>query len=171
MRLSLMPHPDTPAAIAAITVEVERPHPAALTLHYRVNGGAALLRLQPTVAAEHTDGLWQNTCFEVFVRGNHQTAYREFNFAPSTAWAAYSFDSYREGMRNLETPPPHIHARPEGDDFLLTASIELAPPLPWRIALSAVIEELSGQKSYWALAHPPGRPDFHNAIGFDHKLT
>ena len=25
-----------------------------------------------------------------------------------------------------------------------------------------VIEELDGTKSYWALAHPPGKPDFHH---------
>jgi hypothetical protein len=34
------------------------------------------------------------------------------------------------------------------------------------LGLSAVIEETSGAKSYWALAHPPGRPDFHHADGF-----
>ena len=33
---------------------------------------------------------------------------------------------------------------------------------PWRIGLSAVIEERHGRKSYWALAHPPGKPDFHH---------
>ena len=31
-----------------------------------------------------------------------------------------------------------------------------------KLALSAVIEELDGTKSYWALAHPPGKPDFHH---------
>jgi hypothetical protein len=30
------------------------------------------------------------------------------------------------------------------------------------IALSAVIEEKDGTKSYWALKHPPGKPDFHH---------
>ena len=37
---------------------------------------------------------------------------------------------------------------------------------PWRAALSAVIEEASGTKSYWALAHPPGKPDFHHSDAF-----
>ena len=32
----------------------------------------------------------------------------------------------------------------------------------WQLALSAVIEEIDGTKSYWALAHAPGPPDFHN---------
>jgi hypothetical protein len=29
-----------------------------------------------------------------------------------------------------------------------------------------VIEDQSGGVSYWALAHPPGKPDFHHADGF-----
>jgi hypothetical protein len=37
---------------------------------------------------------------------------------------------------------------------------------PWRLGLSAVIEETSGRKSYWALAHPLGHPDFHHADCF-----
>ena len=34
------------------------------------------------------------------------------------------------------------------------------------LALSSVIEELDGTKSYWALAHPPGQPDFHHPACF-----
>ena len=34
-----------------------------------------------------------------------------------------------------------------------------------RVSITAVIEEKGGRKSYWALAHPPGRPDFHHADG------
>lgn len=37
---------------------------------------------------------------------------------------------------------------------------------PWRLGLSAVIEETSGAKSYWALAHAPGKPDFHHPDAF-----
>jgi hypothetical protein len=29
-----------------------------------------------------------------------------------------------------------------------------------------VIEETNGNKSYWALAHPPGKADFHHADCF-----
>ena len=36
-----------------------------------------------------------------------------------------------------------------------------------RLNLAAVIEEKSGAKSYWALAHPPaGPPDFHHPACF-----
>jgi hypothetical protein len=29
-----------------------------------------------------------------------------------------------------------------------------------------VIEDTSGHKSYWALAHPPGKADFHHSDSF-----
>ena len=35
-------------------------------------------------------------------------------------------------------------------------------PGPWLAAISAVIEESDGTKSYWGLNHPPGEPDFHH---------
>ena len=41
---------------------------------------------------------------------------------------------------------------------------------PWRLGLSAVIEENSGRKSYWALKHPDGPPDFHRADCFTLEL-
>lgn len=34
------------------------------------------------------------------------------------------------------------------------------------LGLSAVIEENDGAVSYWALKHPPGPPDFHDANTF-----
>ena len=32
--------------------------------------------------------------------------------------------------------------------------------------LSAIIEDTNGNRSFWALAHPPGEPDFHDAACF-----
>ena len=50
------------------------------------------------------------------------------------------------------------------------------PPIAWRagrleIGLSAVIEEVGSIKSYWALQHPPGRPDFHHPDCFALELA
>jgi len=39
-------------------------------------------------------------------------------------------------------------------------------PGAMRLALSAVIEEERGRLSYWALRHPPGKPDFHHPDAF-----
>jgi len=41
----------------------------------------------------------------------------------------------------------------------------------WHLALSAVIEEAKGNKSYWALVHPPGKPDFHHRDSFAYELS
>lgn len=127
----------------------------------------------PVPASGRTDGLWQHTCFEAFIASASSPAYAEFNLAPSGAWAAYAFDDYRAGMRDMALPSdPHI----AGAGGLWTATIPLAGlaqligPSPWRLAVTAVIETKDGSKSYWSLAHPPGKPDFHHADCFAARL-
>ncbi len=110
-----------------------------------------------------TDGLWKHTCFELFVKRLRTEAYCEFNFSPSTAWAAYRFDKYREAMADLETAAHGITLGLGPYCIELTTKISLPDPIAdHQIALSAVIEENDGTKSYWALKHPPGPPDFHH---------
>ena len=60
-----------------------------------------------------------------------------------------------------------------GRGLALKAEIPVAlPPLTRsiRLALSAVVEAADGELSYWALRHPPGRPDFHHIDAFDLQL-
>ena len=40
-----------------------------------------------------------------------------------------------------------------------------------RLAVCAVMENEQGRVSYWALAHPPGKPDFHHRDGFALRLA
>jgi hypothetical protein len=49
----------------------------------------------------------------------------------------------------------------EDGEFILGTTIGLLPA-DSDLALTAVIEETDGTKSFWALAHAPGPPDFHN---------
>lgn len=104
--------------------------------------------------------------------------YYEFNFAPSTQWAAYRFSDYRSGMRAAaEIGGLPIETRSSPDCYTLQATLDLdrLSDLPrnalWRLGLSAVIEDMSGRKSYWALAHPSGKPDFHHADGFAYEFS
>jgi hypothetical protein len=75
-----------------------------------------------------------------------------------------------------EVGAPRIDVRSSGELYEVHASLALEgiSDLPgdaaWRLGLSAVIEEASSGKSYWALAHPPGKPDFHHADGFACEL-
>lgn len=173
MRLALKLHPDSHCdAVTAIAVEVVRPRAGALQLSYEATGAIDELRLPGITAPARADGLWRHTCFEAFVRPAMGDAYFEFNFAPSTQWAAYRFEGYRGGMQNAEIGGPRIEARPVPGRFTLQAALGLdaLPPGPWALGISAVIEETSGRLSYWALAHPPGKADFHHADCFVREI-
>ena len=163
----LVPHPDFAAgAVTRIEVDASRPGPTTLALTYVVTGDIAALALPPPAPPARTDELWRHTCLEVFIRPEGGEAYLEFNLAPSTRWAAYAFSGYREGMAPADVPAPDITAEATPAALRLRATLHGLPPGPCRLAVSAVIEAIDGRKSYWALAHPTGRPDFHHAAGF-----
>ena len=164
-------------AATRIEVEIARPRPSNLVLHYFVTGKISDLRMPPEAAPTRAHELWQHTCFEAFVRASRSTAYYEFNFAPSMQWAAYRFSAYRHKMSVAnEVSAPRIEVRSSGEFYELQASLELdgLSSLPsdavWRLGLSVVIEETSGRKSFWALAHPPGKADFHHSDCFAYEL-
>ena len=177
MHQSLKLHPDSRcAAVTHIDVAVARAH-GQLTLTYLVTGKISDLHLPPPTARVRTDGLWQHTCFEAFVRRTPSPRYYEFNFAPSTQWAAYRFRGYREGMVSVEDmPSPLIESRQNAETYSLQAAFKLDAQLSlpadatWHLNLTAVIEEANGNKSHWALAHPPGKPDFHHPDCFALEL-
>jgi hypothetical protein len=179
MRRPLKIHPDSHTfATVDIEVAVARPRAASLVLSYIVTGQTSDVRLPPVSAAARSDDLWRHTCFEAFVRAASGEGYYEFNFAPSTQWAAYRFDSYRGGMSAaFEVTAPAIEVRSGANSYTLQASLELdgLSVLPrgasWRLGMSAVIEDAGGGMSYWALAHPPGKPDFHHADCFAYEFS
>jgi hypothetical protein len=176
MHAELRPHPDTPCdAVSSILVEIARADPAILHLRYALTGDIARLAIPPVVAPSRTDELWRRTCFEAFLRPDPGEAYFELNFAPSTQWAAYCFSGYREGMAPARIATPQIAVSVTDSTFELAVQLNLAalalPPGACRLALSAVIEQTGGAKSYWALAHPPGRPDFHHRSSFACELA
>jgi len=162
----LVPHPDTPArSVEAVSAHVMDFTANTMVVEFHVRPASKLV-LPPERASVRADELWRTTCFEVFLRAENEAAYFELNFSPSFAWAAYVFDTYREGMRELPVNiPPEIEiSSPEGHYFLF-AEFETSPHLVGarRLGLSAVIEESDGTKSYWALRHPlSGPPDFHH---------
>jgi hypothetical protein len=168
--LILTPHPDLPPGpVSTIEVKVQRDRDT-LTLRFALTGAIADLAIPPPANATRTDDLWRHTCFEAFLQPAPGDAYFEFNFAPSTQWAAYAFASYREGMTPADIPPPVIQTHATAATLDLTVTLTQLPPGPCRLALAAVIETKSGAKSYWALAHPPGKPDFHHRTGFAYDL-
>jgi hypothetical protein len=173
MRLPLQIHPDSrSAAVTGIEVEAARSRTGLLALRYRVAGSLSGLVVPSRGDPERTDELWRHTCFEAFIRPAGGQAYWEINLSPSTAWAAYRFDAYREGMDYADgiLPRMEVHAGGEdGLDLMALLELDVAPHERWLVGLSAVIEEEAGH-SYWALAHPPGKADFHHPDCFALEL-
>ena len=167
--MQLVPHPDTAIATlesidAAVWQDDGRWH-----FRYLFEGTTDLLLPEPA-AAGRADGLWNTTCAEAFV-GLPRGAYLEFNFSPSGQWAAYRFDGPREGMR---TEPAEIELfLDDGEEWMaIEAAVRckaLEPGLT--LGMTAVIEERGGVKSFWALKHPAGPPDFHDRACFTALLA
>ncbi len=167
-------HVETPPqAVTAVEAKVVALRDHWLTLRWRIEG-AGNLAVPPLAGKGRADGLWQTTCFELFVRAPGAAGYAEFNLSPSERWAAYDFADYREGMTNRAMPRDPVCTLRRGQGVaLFDAAVPLAglPGLPLEFSLTAVIEEQGGVKSYWAMAHPAGKPDFHHRACFAGTLA
>jgi hypothetical protein len=173
----LLPHPvATPGAqhdvVQELSVLVTRPEPGQLQLTYRLLGDLDALQLPEPRAAVRTDGLWRHSCFEAFIGHAAAPDYREYNFSPSGAWAAYQFSAYREGMAPLmKGVPPVFTPRIHMDSVEVSVRLDLSSLLRGggvglRLGLAAVVEDKARVLSYWALKHPAEKPDFHHRDSF-----
>jgi hypothetical protein len=162
--------------VRRIAAKLRRTADGSLAVSYVLEADLSRLRIPAPAAPRIGENLWQHTCFELFI-ARQMPAYHEFNFSPSGAWAAYAFERYRE-RRSLtdETLRPSINARSSAQQLEIDALISLDRLLPGNFAgkaklgLSAVIEDADGGLSYWALRHPPGKPDFHHPEAFAVEL-
>lgn len=174
----LLAHPNTPnAAVRRIAACAELARPDLLRLRYVLEASPEHVRVPPPAAdAGRADKLWAHTCFEAFVGNPQLPGYLELNFSPSGEWAAYRFAAYRKGMVPAELDAePRLALSRSGQRLELVAEVRLSgteaagtPCL--RVALATVVEDQEGGLSYWALRHPPGRPDFHHPEGFSLAL-
>ena len=167
-------HPQTPSqAIQGIDVMADLAASGIISLAFALKGDLSGLRIPDARPSRRAGGLWRHTCFEAFVMAGEGPGYREFNFSPSGEWAVYTFRGYRAGGELKVEQAPGIEVRRSGD--LLELDVEIRPDvLPpghsLRLGLSAVVEDVDGMLSYWALRHPPGRPDFHHTDAFAMQL-
>jgi hypothetical protein len=182
--LPLLPHRETPnEAVRRVAAWAAPTGPQSLRLRYVLEADPRRVRIPtPVAGAGRGDSLWMHTCFEAFLALPGSPLYLELNFSPSGQWAAYRFESYREGMAPAALPAsPRLSVRRRGHRLELEAEVRWAGNLPapgpaaagvgagdprLRGALSTVVEDQEGRLSYWALRHPPGRPDFHHPDGF-----
>jgi len=176
----LIPHPVTKPAFALdIQVTVAFLPAGELVCTFAMTGELDRIVIPKSLDSRRVNGLWRHTCFEVFIQGEDMPAYREFNFSPSGQWQAYAFSSYRQGgaldtaLGPLLTRQDDVGQGSAGPDGAGQLVLECRIPraaLPqgqqWRAGLTAVVEDADRGLSYWALRHPPGKPDFHHTDGF-----
>ena len=175
MRLRLTCHPSTPTdTVRRLDADIDRRPDGLLRVSFRLVGQLDRLRIPAAGTPRLGTRLWEHTCFEAFVAdAADAAAYHEFNFAPSGEWTVYAFAGYRDGGRVQDAAVvPAIVVRRTHEQLELTAQASLPHLSPQyrtaalRLGLSAVVEAHDGTHSYWALRHPPGRPDFHHPDAF-----
>jgi len=176
---ALVGHASTPIAVTlSIDARGQLGEPGTVVFRYVLRHGISHVRVPPPTTAERADGLWNHTCFEAFMMAPGAGGYYELNFAPSHQWAAYHFNSYRDGMSAVEfAAPPEISVRRYDDRLEVDAAVQLRDlsalqeASRLRLGLSAVVEDENGTLTYWALKHAPGKPDFHAPDGFVLELA
>lgn len=147
-----------------------------LQITYQLSGDLSGVVLPPPSAdpPERADGLWQHTCFELFLAAEGEAPYWEVNLAPDGAWNLYRLSAYRQGLtpvRDREAMPftvtLHQAALALTLDLLLPRELSLAcQKRSLRLGVTAVIEHLGGALSYWALGHGGVEADFHRREDF-----
>ncbi len=173
MEITLRADPAYPCdAVETIRASAERVSRTLLRFRYTVIGDISRLRVPPPAPPYRTARLWEATCFEAFLRAEGEDSYLELNFSPSGRWAAYAFTHYREGMANAPLPaaPDIWVSRSPGR---LEVEAVVAPSLgagAHEMNVTAILENLGGERSFWAASHPSGGPDFHCPGCFIHRL-
>ena len=173
---ALVPHPSSDApTVTSVRAQLWQVAPRTLRLRYELQATAGGCEWPPPAAAPaRRDGLWQHSCCELFLHAGGTPEYLEYNLAPCGDWAAYAFAGYREraagSLQAALIAAPRIQAGSAGNGDLLWLEAEVELPvalLPGaRAGLCVVVESAPAHAlSYWALAHPRARPDFHDAAG------
>lgn len=171
VHVKLAGHPDNPARFHQLA-DATLTHTAngGLQVIYAIHGLNLDLRIPTPHAPAPADALWKTTCCELFLGSVGQAGYREFNFSPSGQWAVYEFSDTRQRTpRAFDGPAPVLAFERSEDRLQLTATLPqhaLPKGDTRRIAVATILEAEGGSLGYWALAHPPGQPDFHHHAGF-----
>ncbi len=171
LHFSLRPFPGRRAPSASIRGSLAR-EGTGLVLRYAVCGDLGSVVLPPIAPhPRRRSGLWETTCFELFVAPLDAPHYWEFNLSPSGDWNVYRFTGYREARQEetrIASLPASVEVAPERLGLQVTIDLPrvLCVPPVLEVGASAVIETCDGARSYWALAHPGPEPDFHRREAF-----
>ena len=172
--VSLCSHPTTPnTLVEQITGSIIPLAEGSLQFIYHLKGDLQSLLIPELTVSEPKDNLWQHSCFEAFIAVEGEKSYYEYNFSPSSQWAAYAFSDYRVRSGWQASQAPNIKREQQDDDLIITINLPASclpdnpDAKPLKIGISAVIETRRNTISYWSLKHPENTPDFHHRESFN----
>ena len=138
-----------------------------LVVQFRVMGAIDRLKISPiSDTPQRLTRLWETTCFECFLGALGQEQYWEVNLSPSGDWNVFHLDGYREPLREeqaIEALPFWVER--DGDRTTLEMRLDIQKLGLCRdaieLSVTSVLQETTGDISYWAVAHAGAEPDFH----------
>ncbi len=138
-----------------------------LAIQFVVTGELDRLQLPPvSQSPKRITGLWETTCFEFFFGVPQQDNYWEVNLSPSGDWNVFRLDRYRENLQEEQAIVAlPLTVKREGDRLTLALTFDLQVlGLEWgaiELSATSVIQESTGEISYWAVNHAGLEADFH----------
>lgn len=123
-------------------------------------------------------GLWESTCFEMFIKNKKLDEYFEFNCSSANNWNVFHFQKPRSALKEYLSVANLASSTVKKEDALtLSFWIDLKkfPGSFWQegqmnLGLTSVLESVSGELSYWALEHLDTKPNFHHGNSFTFQL-
>jgi hypothetical protein len=152
----------------------------AITYQLRGNLTAVVLPAPSTTGApRRLDGLWEHTCFELFLAAEGLEPYWELNLAPNGDWNLYRLDGYRRGLAPVgdrDALPFAVRGTGQGMELEVNLQLPLELALACRqralqVGITTVMEHPQGDLTYWALSHGGAEADFHRREDFLLQLS
>lgn len=171
LALRLISSPPTAALEVDAKLEVQ-PEGFLLTFEMTGKGVDTIIFKEPSAKPVRKNELWKETCFECFFAVGGLSQYFEFNGSTSGDWALYSFDDYRQGMKevSLSSNPKLLRfEKAEGKTICQWHIPYFTKAILSNASITAVIKS-GAEVSYWALKHAGDKPDFHLRESFIHRF-
>ncbi|MCC2680373.1 MAG: hypothetical protein K0R29_2949 [Pseudobdellovibrio sp.] len=117
-------------------------------------------------------GLWQQTCFEVFIQPSGAKKYFEINLTSKKAWNVFSFDDYR-----MPQPPREVQGAElvsfnmNGTEIRASFKLPGADLKKINISFCSVVVLKDAGVTYWSVKHADTKPNFHHFGSFITERT
>lgn len=135
-----------------------------LSIRYAFSGAQFILENNEKKIMQRQDYLYENTCFELFLKPKNAEHYYEYHFALTGALNAYSLTHYRSSLTKFNEDS-FVGIK---NELINEKSLIATVPLPgsknaedYEINITAVYKA-NGRTQYYALSHGSEKADFHD---------